>query len=339
MTRLLLAVLALAAASAHAQLLQPAPAAPSDMSDQAAMRALDARFANGIAAIVEDRIITVDEVKRELAPLLPQVRAQSRNEQEFRRNLEQVQGDIVASLVDRILLVKEFDKKELQIPASFVQNQFDETLLVDFDGDRARFLAHLRERGMTTLDFRRELAEQIKVGYMRQQMMRSGNVVSPASIEAFYAENRERFPQEDAAKLRLIRLAGITSESPDLLEQTALGILRQLEQGADFAELARQHSQDARRTQGGDWGWINLDSLQPAIAEVARGLQPGQTSGVIRVGDEIFIIRVEERRYKGTQPLEDVRPQIERILVAQMMRESQERMLNRLRSRYFIRLF
>ena len=53
-----------------------AQTAPSDDN-------LNLRFANGIAAIAEDKIITVDDVRREVTPLIPQLQRDARNEQEF----------------------------------------------------------------------------------------------------------------------------------------------------------------------------------------------------------------------------------------------------------------
>ena len=52
---------------------------------------LNLRFANGIVAIAEDKVITVDDVRREINPLLPQLNRESRNEQEFNQKLEALQ--------------------------------------------------------------------------------------------------------------------------------------------------------------------------------------------------------------------------------------------------------
>ena len=81
---------------------------------------LDLRFANGIAAIAEDKVITVDDVRREIAPLVGQLQRDARSEQEFNEKLEQLQDEVIQSLIDRVLIVKEFRKDEKkQIPISF----------------------------------------------------------------------------------------------------------------------------------------------------------------------------------------------------------------------------
>ena len=90
---------------------------------------LNLRYANGIVAIAEDKVITVDDVRREIGPLVPEIQKQSRNEREFNEKLEALQEDIVQNLIDRVLIVKDFysDEKR-QVPASYVDNAVSETI-------------------------------------------------------------------------------------------------------------------------------------------------------------------------------------------------------------------
>src|SRR5580658_274161 len=105
---------------------------------------LDFRFTNGIAAVVEDKIITVDDVRREIGPLSPQLQRESHNEQEFDKKLEALQNDIIQQLIDRVLIVKEFHKDDKRhVPDSLIDNEIEEQQINEFDGDRSKFLAYL----------------------------------------------------------------------------------------------------------------------------------------------------------------------------------------------------
>src|SRR5438105_12859278 len=73
---------------------------------------LNVRYANGIVAIAEEKVITVDDVRREISPLVPEIQKQSRNEQEFNEKLESLQEEVIQNLIDRVLIVKEFYKDE-----------------------------------------------------------------------------------------------------------------------------------------------------------------------------------------------------------------------------------
>lgn len=94
--------------------------------------------------------------------------------------------------------------------------------------------------------------------------------------------------------------------------------------GADFAALAREHSQDpgsARR--GGDLGFFTAGRMAPEFEKAAFALKnPGDISDVVRTSFGLHIIRLEERRPAGRQPFEKVRDRIIEDLVA---RESRNR--------------
>ena len=67
-------------------------------------------------------------------------------------------------------------------------------------------------------------------------------------------------------------------------------------QRADFAALAREHSQDATAAQGGDLGWVTPGVFVPEFEEVMNGLQPGQLSDPLVSRFGVHLIEVLERR-------------------------------------------
>ncbi len=300
---------------------------------------LNLRFANGIAAVVESKIITVDDIRRELAPILPQIRRDSRNQQEFSQRLERVQDEIIRNLVDRALIVREFRKDERRkIPESFIDNAIKEQLTTQFEGDRARFLAYLRSRGLTLRDYRKEVEEEIIYSYMRGQQRKSLNVVSPARVESYFQANQARFHQEEQVHLRLIQLNRGEQTDEQLVAQ-AEAILVKFRAGTSFEELAREHTQDARRSRGGDWGWQKRADLKPEFSEPLFALRAGQVSSPVVQPEGVYLLFAEARKEAGVPPIEEVREQIETSLAQQMMREAQEKWLERLRRGAYVRLY
>lgn len=299
---------------------------------------LNLRFANGIAAIVEDKVITVDDVRREIAPLIMQLQREARNEREFNEKLEQLQDDVIQSLIDRVLIVKEFRKDEKkQIPMSFIENRLADILVEQFDNDRSKFLAYLHARGTTLREYRREVEEDIIYQYMRQQQRRSQSIVSPVRIETFYRENKDRFYQEDGVHLRLIQFSRANGETDEDLRARANLVMARLEAGEKFEDLAREYSQDSRRAKGGDWGWQKRSDLKPEFSEPLFALAKGEASDPIILPEGCFILFAEDRKYAGIQPIDEVRDEIERVLVQQMSRNSQEHWLERLRRNGYVK--
>lgn len=307
----------------------PPPQAPS----------AEPQVANGIAAVVEDRIITVDEVRREISLLVPQLQRDARNEAEFQQKLRTLQDEVVQSLVDRVLVVKHFEKEGYAVPSSYIESELKDLIRRDFDGDRGRFLQYLQTQGVSVRNFRKDLEERIVVQYMRGQMRRSESIVSPERMEQFYEEKKSTFYQDEAVHLRIIQLTSLTNEGDDILVQTAENIERELESGTSFAELAKRYSQDRRRREGGSWGWIKTDELREDWRDVIAQLEVGEASEPIEAQEGIFILYVEDFREAGIQPIQEVRDQIETILASQMAREDQERWLERLRRNAYVRFY
>lgn len=305
---------------------------------------LDLRFANGIAAIVENKVITIDDIRREIGPYITQIQKEARNQQEFEQRLEAMQDSAIQNLIDKVLIVKEFYKTKegeemKRIPASYVDNAVAENLISDFEGDRSKFYAYLRSRGMTLRDYRVEVEEEIIYSYMRSQQRRSQSIISPVKVEQYYNENKDRFYQEDEAYMRMMQFTRAPGETDDQLRTRANAAMARLKSGESFDLVAREVSQDARRTRGGDWGWQQRSNLKKEFSEALFALEKSQTTEPIILPEGAYLLHVEDRRYAGIQPIDQAREQIERILLQNMSRSAEERWLERLRRNGYVKLY
>jgi peptidyl-prolyl cis-trans isomerase SurA len=331
------ALLPLALALTPFALFAQTPEPSSQPSD-----GMDLRFANGIVAVVEDKAITVDDVRRKIQPYLQQMQREARNEKEFNEKLEALQDDIIQTEIDRVLVVKEFYKEKdgepkKTIPTSYVDNQLSEILITQYDNDRSKFLAELRRQGKTIRDFRKEIEQDIVEGYMRQQQKKSQSIISPVKVETFYNENKDKFYQEDSVHLRLIQFSRTDGATDADLRAKADAVIARVKAGEKFEDIAKEVSQDTRRTKGGDWGWQKRSDLKPELSDPLFKLSKGEVTAPVIMPEGAFLMYVEDRKYAGTQPIDEVRDQIERILVQQMARTSQERWLERLRRNGYIK--
>lgn len=328
----LLALLAVLAFG-HSLVAQSQPAPASDDG-------LNLRFANGIAAVAEGKIITVDDIRREISPQIAELQRTSRNEQEFNRRLEALQDDTIQALVDRVLIVKDFYSDEKRrIPASYVDNTVDENIINEFEGDRSKFLAYLRSRGLTLREYRQEVEEDIIYQYMRGQKRKSATVVSPVQVQTFYDEHKEDFYQEDSVHLRLIQFSRKDGRSDEDLLAMANRVKARMDAGQTFDEIAKDVSEDSRKSKGGDWGWLNRSGLKPEFSDPLFELKPGQSTAPILLKEGCYLLYAEDRKYAGIQPIDSVREQIERVLISRESRKAQERWLERLRRNSYVKLY
>jgi len=319
---------------------QQAAAGTSGTSSISTDDGLNLKFADGIVAIAEDKVFTVDDVRREISPFIQQIQREAHSQEEFNQKLESLEDSIIQQLIDRVLIIKEFHKDEKRrIPESFVDNDMARRLNDQFDNDRSKFLAYLRAKGETLRDYRKDVEEDIIYQYMRQQQEKTQSVVSPVRIEQFYKENKDQFYQEDQVHMRMIQLTRNNGETDAQLRTKADAILARLRTGEKFEDLAKQFSEDIRRSKGSDYGLKKRGDIKPEFSEPLFALKKGETTAPIITPDGCFILYVEDRIYAGIQPLAAVRPQIENMLTTQMTNAAEERWLERLRRDGYVKHF
>jgi peptidyl-prolyl cis-trans isomerase C len=94
-------------------------------------------------------------------------------------------------------------------------------------------------------------------------------------------------------------------------EAAALGVVRKLAAGADFATVAKTESADESRTRGGEIGWVHLGPLPKTFTDAVAALAPGQyTTQPVKSPYGWHVIRLLERRAIAAPPLAEVRAQL-----------------------------
>jgi len=324
-------------------LTPPPPPAPAPAALPAG-DSIDLRFANGIVAVVEDKPITVDDVRLEIAPLLPEIQRRATSQQDFENQLKMLQDDIIQGHIDRTLIVKEFyrekegEQGKRSIPASYIDNHLSEVIVSNFDNDRSKFLAYLRAKGQTIREYRKELEEEMINNYMRLQQRKNANVVSPVKVQTFYDENKDKFYQEDQVHLRLIQF-NRDGQTDDELRVKTNEVLNRLKNGEKFDDIAKEVSQDTRRSKGGDWGWQKRTDLKPELSGPLFELKKGEITNPVFMAEGAFLMYVQDRKYAGIQTIDEVRELIENLILQQMLRASQEQWLERLRRDGYVKYY
>jgi peptidyl-prolyl cis-trans isomerase C len=160
--------------------------------------------------------------------------------------------------------------------------------------------------------------------------------VQEGEIKDFYDKNPERFQQPEAVRAShiLIRVEeSANDEQKKAARAKADDLLKQLQTGADFAALAKQHSQDGTAPQGGDLNFFARGQMVPPFEQAAFALQPGQLSEVVETPFGYHIIKVTERRQPRTVPLTEAAPRIGQYLTMQQQQQKTDAFISALRAK------
>ncbi len=305
---------------------------------QAPDQAPPLRAINGIAAIVNEAIITRQEVNDFIGPSeLVLRRTYSREPEALDQKLGKLREDGTEQLVERQLILSEYKTAGYNYPETIIEDRIQDRIKQRYR-DRVTLMQGLREMGITYETFRKQQRDEILVIAMRQLKTPQDVIISPQKILNFYEQNQTNFMVGEEVKLRMIVLNKPPADNGGV-KQLAEEILRKINEGAPFAEMAKIHSDGPYKAAGGDRGWVQRDADRKELSDAAFALKPGEHSGVIDLPDSCWLVKVEDRRPARVRPLAEVRDQIERTLRIEESARQERKWVKRLREKSFVRYY
>jgi peptidyl-prolyl cis-trans isomerase SurA len=299
-----------------------------------------AELANAIKAIVNDTVITYQQVESSASKAVELLQRQYGSQPEtYHKKLTETLNDVLEELVQRQLILHEFKTAGYALPDAVLDKAVEERIRERF-GDRSTLTKTLQAQHVTYDTFRQQVKDQIIIEAMRSKNISSEIIVSPQKLEAYYKAHGDEFKVEDQIKLRMIVLdssAAATSAGRKKLAQEIIG--KATKENTSFSELATIYSTGSQRNQGGDWGWIERSVLRKELADVAFTLSAGQTSDVVEVEDTCYVMRVEEVRPAHVKTLSEVRDLIDKNLLAQERARLEKEWIEKLKKKTFVRYF
>ena len=158
--------------------------------------------------------------------------------------------------------------------------------------------------------------------------------VTDAEVQAYYNAHLAAYKTDEQVKTRHILItsrAGADAQTDNTAKSKAQDILKQLQAGGNFAELAKKYSEDpGSKDQGGELPLVPTAGLDPAYAKAAMALNPGQTSGLVKSQFGYHIIQTEQKQPAGTKPLAEVKDSIVQVLQQQKSGQAQQQFANQL---------
>lgn len=253
-----------------------------------------AQLAEGVAAIVNDAVISTYDVRVRANMLLVSAGIQSTPEM-----LERARAQAMRDLVDERLQLQETARFDVAVTPEQIETRI---------GDIARsnemtpeqFTASLARAGVPISTLRQQIQADIAWQRLMGGMYGSRLRVSEVEIR----ETQERLAASATRPQYLISEIFLPADSePEFQEmmQGGMRLIQEMQNGAPFPLVARQFSASPTAAAGGDVGWIGANELAPELQPIAERLQAGQVSLPIRTPTGVYIIALRERRAGAAQ--------------------------------------
>ena len=156
-----------------------------------------------------------------------------------------------------------------------------------------------------------------------------GGVPQPSQqeIQQYFAAHQSDYSMPEQARSRhiLIKVAtGADAKTDAAAKAKAEGLLKQIQAGGNFADLAKKNSDDpGSKEAGGELGFAQRGRMVPAFDTAIFSQKIGETA-IVKTQFGYHIVQVEERHPAHTQTLSEVQPAIQATLVRQKAAQAEE---------------
>ena len=293
---------------------------------------------NGMAAIVNNEVITFSQVS-ELVASQEKAAAQMYQGKQLEDKIKEIRQAAMRDLIDRALILQEFKKKEFSIPEYYIDDSIQKIIREEFGGDRTAFLKTLQAQGYSLTRFRKTQKDKIIVQIMRGSKVKENYIVSPVKVRSYYEKNHDVYATPEQVKLRMIVLHEGDTNNPDASKKAMADEIRQkIAGGAEFDRMAKMYSEDSTQDSGGAWGWVERKTLNSTLSNAAFSMKEGEVSPVIALDNAYYILMVEDVKKASVKPYGEVQREIEQNLIEQEKLKAQERWIQGLRDKAYIKI-
>ena len=294
---------------------------------------------DGYAAKVNNTIITRSDVRSAMASILPQLYRRYQGAA-LEQELEQAYLNAREKLIDQALIFATFEARGGQIPDYYVNGEIDRIIRDRFNGERARFEETLAAEQITYEDYLERTRRDISVSMLIREEVNQRARISPETIRITYESNRYDYLIPEKIRYSIILLyCGSTPEERALKKETAEHVLRKIEIGENFNDLAQEFSEGARADQGGAFPWLQLKDIDSSLHFHLNQLKTGQHSPIITNNDRLLILKVDARRNAAYQPFSEVREAIEENLITLERDRLYKDWIKRLKEEHYVRRY
>lgn len=255
-------------------------------------------------------------------------------------DMTELRKDILEELISAELLYQESQRARLGNLDKEINEQFD-NIKKTFGSDD-EFNKVLKDRGVTA----KELKEDIKRGtYIKrflEEKVYAGINITEEEKEAEYEKNKDRLnvPEHVRASHILVRVAPDANEEDKKAARDKIENLRKtILAGEDFAEIAKENSEDGAAPNGGDLGYFKKGDMVKPFEDAAFNLETGKVSDIVETQFGYHLMKVTDKKPAHKLTYAEVERDLETFLMNKHQREKVVEYIEELRKKANIKRY
>lgn len=243
-------------------------------------------------AVVNGTVITGTDVDHRVALLVSASEGELPPEE-----LKRVKMQVLRNLIDETLQIQASELHEVPVEPAEVNQRYAQLAEQNFSTDPSRMDTYLLQIGSSPASLKRQIRGEAAWSNVIRRTISPFINVSDEEVREEIAR-REAQRGTDEYRLGEIYLSA-TTETRETVFQNAQQIVTQLQQGGSFVAYARQFSESTTAVNGGDLGFVKLNTLPVEMATQAQTMQPGQLVGPLEIPGGFVIMYLIDKRTIG----------------------------------------
>jgi peptidyl-prolyl cis-trans isomerase SurA len=297
---------------------------------------------NRVVASVYGRPIVTSQVEDLLRAKSMDLIGKAFTREELEAERKKMRAEVLETLIDQELILKEyepfaagFDPKVDAHAKERIRKIFINGI---FKGDEKKFRSEMASQGLSYTKFFEQQRKQVIMEMMRGQFAKTDDLyVTEQEKRDFTNKNAARFRDGDKLKLWSITIpARAEAKTPNDQLALAREIRTSLVSGADFASLARTHSADSKRENGGSWGIVGPKDIANEFWPVVSKIPTGKFSEVTPLLGSFYIFWVQDRVPGKMRPKEEVDKVVEGLILSEKKQKASQEWVKKLRKKAII---
>ncbi|WP_445939285.1 peptidylprolyl isomerase [Pseudomonas sp.] len=172
-----------------------------------------------------------------------------------------------------------------------------------------QFRAALAKDGLSYTDARDQVRREMIISRVRQRRVAERIQVTDQEVQNFLASDMGKMQLSEEFRLANILIPvpeGASPEDIQAADRQARDLYQQLQQGADFAQLAIARSASETVLEGGEMGWRKAGQLPPPFDKMLSALSVGQVTEPMRTPGGFIMLKLLEKRGGDSQVRDEV---------------------------------
>ena len=297
---------------------------------------------NSVKAIVDDEIITQEEVVKRAAVAIKE--AQERyKDKELIDKIDEILKNTLDETINRKVLIKEarrqFGTDETKMRE--VEKDLDSFVkgAVKNVGSLTKYYEIAESQGINPIEKKNELKEDIMIDRIMKENVYEKVKIQPKVLRRYYSENIDEFRQKKEIKLRqiMIKFSAHNSNKEETLS-LAQQVMNRIKKGEDFSTLAKQYSDDPNAGNGGLWTFEEVNELRKDLRDVVYSLKDNECSKITESPVGYHIFKIELIKPEKIQEFEAVQEEIYKKLYREEITRLKNQYINSLKTGVFIKV-